>query len=392
MSTFITGATGYLGSYVVHELLEGSDETLELMVRAKSQDQAVAKLWKALQLHVSPERFYGYLDSGRVRFVPGDLHQPGLGLSPEDRARVAREATSVLHIAASLNRKSAKSCFNTNLRGTLSVLKLAREIAETGEGLRRFSNVSTSAIAGKRNNQNVHEDEALDWELSDYDPYARTKKFTEHMTSELLPDVSTVTFRPASVVGDSRFPETTQFDMARVMLLIDLPLVPLDPDVRIDLVPADWTGKAIATIHQQDAPAHDIYHLSAGLDSPTIREICAVLEQVRGRRIRFAPQLHGTFERAISFVAGLKSKSDLTLMAALLEVFLPYVQNDVVFDNTRAVEVIGKPASFTTYCPGLYRFCRKHNWKYPYVDLPPRASEAGSKGPKVTPMKNAGAA
>ena len=33
----------------------------------------------------------------------------------------------------------------------------------------------------------VYEDSAIDWSRSDYDPYARTKKFAEHMLHELLP-------------------------------------------------------------------------------------------------------------------------------------------------------------------------------------------------------------
>jgi len=87
---------------------------------------------------------------------------------------------SVIHCAASLNRKSEKSCLNVNLRGTLEVLTLARS-AEHYHGLRRFSQVSTVAVAGKRQDEVVTEDRSIDWERSDYDPYARTKKFCEHM-------------------------------------------------------------------------------------------------------------------------------------------------------------------------------------------------------------------
>ncbi len=80
-------------------------------------------------------------------------------------------------------------------------------------GLRRFSNVSTVAVAGKRSNEVVTEDRSIEWDRSDYDPYARTKKFCEHMVRELLPDVGLTIFRPSIVLGDSRYPETTQFDM-----------------------------------------------------------------------------------------------------------------------------------------------------------------------------------
>src|ERR1041385_6024804 len=164
--------------------------------------------------------------------------------------------------AASLNRKSEKQCLNVNLRGTLEVIQLGRR-AQDHHGLRRFSHVSTVAVAGTRQDELVQEDAAIDWDRSDYDPYARTKKFCEHMVHQLLPDVSRTIFRPAIVLGDSRRPETTQFDMVQAFsVLASLPVLPLRPTDRIDIVPADYVGKAIVSIHQKETPLHPRYHLS----------------------------------------------------------------------------------------------------------------------------------
>ncbi len=161
---------------------------------------------------------------------------------------------SVLHCAASLNRKSEKSCLNVNLRGTLEVAQLARR-AHDAHGLRRFSEVSTVAVAGQRSNEVVAEDSAIDWERSDYDPYARTKKFCEHMVRELLPDVQRTIFRPSIVLGDSRRPETTQFDMVRAFVFLGgLPVLPFRPDDRVDIVPVDYVADAIVTLHQKPHP------------------------------------------------------------------------------------------------------------------------------------------
>src|SRR5437667_7566786 len=105
-------------------------------------------------------------------------------------------------------------------------------------GLRRFSHVSTVAVAGKRHDEILMEDGAIDWDRSDYDPYARTKKFAEHMVRELLPGVPHTIFRPSIVLGDSRRPETTQFDMVRAFVFLgSLPVLPFRPDDCIDIVP-----------------------------------------------------------------------------------------------------------------------------------------------------------
>ena len=263
MAIFLTGATGYIGSYLAAGLLEQHGESLNVLVRAAGPEEAEQRLWQALQLHLDFPTFREHL-SARVRIFLGDLTSPQFGLNQDDYRALAAGTDSVLHCAASLNRKSEKSCLNVNLRGTLEVVQLARR-AHAAHGLRRFSQVSTVAVAGQRRNETVLEDRSIDWERRDYDPYARTKKFCEHMVREMLPDVSRLVFRPSIVLGDSRRAETTQFDMVRAFaFLAGLPVLPLRADDRIDIVPVDHVADAIVTLHQKPRPEHEIYHLSSG--------------------------------------------------------------------------------------------------------------------------------
>ena len=372
MSIFITGATGFLGSYVCNVLLRETDYHLSLLTRSISEEEAIEKYWRAMQLHMSATEFHDILD--RVGFITGDLTAPDLGTDSNDRDWLVSNAESVLHIAASLNRKSAKACLNQNLRGTLSVIKLAREMHDD-HGLRRFSHVSTVAVAGHRNHELVEEDNAIDWSLSDYDPYGRTKKFCEHMVRELLPDVPLTFLRPSTVMGDSRFAETSQFDMVRAFcFLVDLPLIPFSGDVRIDIVNADWVGRAIAEIHTKNNPAHQIYHLSAGNESRTAAEIAQALSHSSGRRVpKFIRSLKVPFEQTMSGLSNLPQKSTPQLVGSLFKVFMPYITYDTVFDNTRAVEEIGRaPVPFTEYGAALYEYARSVNYKFPAKSLPPR--------------------
>ena len=199
MAIFLTGSTGYLGSYIAAGLFTGHREPLNLLVRAKSQQEARERLWTALQLHLDFQEFYDYLKT-RARLFLGDLTDERFGL-PDDEYRALVDTTdSVIHCAASLNRKSEKQCLNVNLRGTLEVIQLARR-AQNHHGLRRYSHVSTVAVAGKRQDEVVAEDAAIDWGRSDYDPYARTKKFCEHMAAQLLPDVHAHYISPGDRAG-----------------------------------------------------------------------------------------------------------------------------------------------------------------------------------------------
>ena len=148
MAIFVTGSTGYLGSYLVAGLLTGHRDKLNLLVRAKTEQEASERLWTSLQLHFDFPEFAAHLNS-RVRIFRGDLTSGCFGLSDDEYHALVDTTDSVIHCAASLNRKSEKQCLNVNLRGTLEVIQLARR-AQNRSGLRRYSHVSTVAVAGKR--------------------------------------------------------------------------------------------------------------------------------------------------------------------------------------------------------------------------------------------------
>jgi thioester reductase-like protein len=369
MAIFLTGSTGYIGAHILAELLAGHSDRVNVLVRAKDAREAEGRLWHALQLHMDFPTFREYLATRIVAFR-GDLTDAKFGLDATEYGRVVGTTDSVIHCAASLNRKSEKSCMNVNLRGTLEVLQLARRAEGVG-GLRRFSFVSTVAVAGKRENEVVTEDGSIDWERSDYDPYARTKKFCEHMVREMLPNVSKIIFRPSIVLGDTRYGATTQFEMVRAFVfLAGLPVLPLRPADRIDIVPVDYVAKAIAALHQKAQPAHDIYHLSSGMGSETCRQITDALAGAAGKRKPlYAPWLAGTFSKTVNSLAN--RKGSMGRNASLLKVFLPYIYWNTVFDNSRVVaEMGGIPAPFSRYCYPLLKFSRENHFKYPYKELP----------------------
>src|SRR5207253_1207294 len=173
MAIFLTGSTGYLGSHLASGLSRGHRDLLNLLVRAKSQQEARERLWQSLQLHMNFAEFQEHVGS-RAQIFLGDLTDQEFGLAHDEYQGLIQSTDSLIHCAASLNRKSEKQCLNVNVRGTLEVIQLARR-AHDRHGLRRYSHVSTVAVAGKRKDALVTEEHAIDWERSDYDPYARTK-------------------------------------------------------------------------------------------------------------------------------------------------------------------------------------------------------------------------
>jgi thioester reductase-like protein len=369
VAIFLTGSTGYIGAHVAANLLQDHGSSLNLLVRARDPHEAEDRLWRAFQLHLPFKEFYEYLQT-RVRVFRGDLTSERFGLPTDDYDRLVHTTDSVIHCAASLNRKSEKSCLNVNLRGTLEVIKLALE-ADHYHGLRRFSHVSTVAVAGKRQDEVVTEDRAIDWERSDYDPYARTKKFCEHMIRQLLPNTPKIIFRPSIVLGDSRRGETSQFDMVRAFVfLAGLPALPLRSRDRVDIVNVDFVADAIATLHIKEQTQYDTYHLSSGIDSQTYRQLTASLAAAQGkRRPIYLPFLEKPFASTVNLLSN--RKSPVGYGAALMKVFMPYLTFNTVFDNTRVTQELGRrPVPFSQYSYPLLRFSRDTNFTYPYQGWP----------------------
>lgn len=376
MAIFLTGSTGYIGSHIVAGLLERHPEPLNLLVRARDQQEAAERLWQALQLHLDFPRFHDLLRS-RIRVFLGDLTHERFGLAEAEYLRLVETTDSMIHCAASLNRRSERSCLNVNLRGTLEVIQFAAR-AHEHHGLRRFSHVSTVAVAGRRQDEVVEEDRAIDWERPDYDPYARTKKFCEHMVRQLLPGVPRTIFRPSIVLGDSRRPETTQFDMVRAFaFLAGLRILPFRPTDRIDIVPVDYVADAVVTLHQKEKPQWEAYHLSSGTGSQKYRELTDALSAARRKpKPIFLPGLERPFTGLVNWLANRRGGAVAT-GASRLKVFLPYLFWNTVFDNTRIVRELGRtPAPFSAYGHPLLKFSLEHRFAYPYRPWPETAGES----------------
>ena len=380
MGIFLTGSTGYLGAHIASELLEKHNQRLILLVRAPNHEAATQRLWRAFQLHLNFDRFQHHLNTN-IEVLTGDLTNEGFGFSLSQYRQLVKNTDSILHVAASLNRKSERACLNINLKGTLEVVKLAQAIS-ADHGLKRFSHISTVAVAGIRQNEVVEEEYAIDWNRSDYDPYARTKKFCEHLIRELLPKTPLTIFRPSIVLGDSRRAETTQFDMVQAFaFLARLPLLPLRAGDRLDIVNVDFVAEVVATLHQKESLGFDIYHLSSGRDSLTCKDITNALCALRNlRRPTYVPSLIRPVNASVNWLARRRGTS-IGYLASLMQVFLPYLHWNTVFDNSRVVQETGMtPTRFTDYCYPLYEFSTKNHFTYPYQEWPETGANYDGSG------------
>lgn len=100
VTVFLTGATGFLGAFVLRELLLRQDRVKKVMchVRGATVEKGLARLKEGSTDREAWDD--AWVSSGRLEVVIGDLGQELLGLSTEAWDRVAEEADVVLHNGA----------------------------------------------------------------------------------------------------------------------------------------------------------------------------------------------------------------------------------------------------------------------------------------------------
>jgi amino acid adenylation domain-containing protein len=121
---FLTGASGYLGAFLLATLLQKSSAVIHCLVRASDSSQGVERLWSNIR------RFS--LDSicesqwNRVRPICGDLGKPMFGLSEVAFDALAKQVDSIYHAGALVNSVLPYSQLKApNVLGTVEVLRLS---------------------------------------------------------------------------------------------------------------------------------------------------------------------------------------------------------------------------------------------------------------------------
>ncbi|MCW3040774.1 MAG: hypothetical protein JWM31_2679 [Solirubrobacterales bacterium] len=276
---FVTGGTGFLGRYVIAELLQRG-ATIHALVRPQSASR-LTKIADALGV-----------DRERLVAVPGDISRKDLTLE-----RYTGIPDHLFHLAAIYDMDAdPEEMAEANVQGTRRVLAFA-----ASHGVGTFHMVSSVAAAGD-----------LAGVFPEADPrhgqgfphaYHRSKFDSE----VLVRDTAAMPFkiyRPGAVVGTVATGATDKLDGVYALFpfaaaLRGLPsysVVPVPELGRLPTVPVDRCAAAIAEIGlNADASAGDTFGLYATEDERVHDVLAALSEHVGGPRVVAAlPEASGS--------------------------------------------------------------------------------------------------
>lgn len=251
MSYFVTGATGFIGRFLVQELLANREGEIYLLCREGSRarlDALITQQWGG---------------SPRLMPVIGDLRADQLGVDPEWIAQHRGAIDHFFHLAAIYDMTASEELNETlNVGGTRSALSLAGGL-EAGI----FHQVSSIAASGDYHG--LFDESMFDEGQGLPSAYHRTKFESEKIVREESP-VPWRVYRPAVVVGHSETGAMDKIDgpyyffplfkRMRDTLPSWLPLVGIDLG-DTNVVPVDYVAKAmdhLAHVPDRDGEA---FHL-----------------------------------------------------------------------------------------------------------------------------------
>jgi thioester reductase-like protein len=278
----LTGATGYLGGYLLRDLLRAGMK-VTAVVRCQHPSAGMAKIGASLkQMGIWEHRF-----AEMVTVVAGDIEQPRFGLAPDAYAKLADETDTVFHCAAAVQVwRMYSQLRNANVTGTRHVLEL------TCSGTPKvLHHVSAAAVfhAPSYWGQRVDEGQFPESPFANVFGYGQSKWAAEKLATEARSrGAHVVVYRLAALLGGFEAPFWSPTDLATRFLAHSLAAGVLSERERITRgLPVDLVARFITAASADPSSVGRTFHVvhPRPLDAQGLSELLAR----GGIRARLAP-------------------------------------------------------------------------------------------------------
>lgn len=341
---FLTGATGTIGSALVPRLLEDSDTSVTMLIRAKDEDDLRARLGGLLAYW---EYCPGDVSAARIRALRGDISQPDFGLRTEEHAKLAGETTQIIHCAASVKlNMTMDQARMTAVVPTRTVLALGRLCAQAGT-LRKIDLVSTVGVWGRTPGQMP--ERRLPEVSNFHNTYEAAKSEAESLIWAEGDGLPITVHRPSMVVGSTGSGRVVHFQVFYHLceFLSGARTFGIMPDLgqtRLDTIPVDWVADVIRWSSNHPETAGRIFHLCSGPDRaislPRLQERVRMAWRSRGRKLPALRRLdRRLLERLVPLIGLFTGEKTRRALRGLSPV-LAYLAEDQGFSNNETARML----------------------------------------------------
>ena len=254
----LTGASGFLGAFLLRDLIEATDGPVDCLVRAASPAGAAQRLRANLEHYGLWQSRYADL----IHPVPGDLAAPGLGLAPDERTALARRLGPVLHNGARVNFAAPYGDLRApNVAGTEELLRL---LADSGSpGLHYVSTTGVYAPSRGADPEPLTESSPTGPAADLPDGYAQSKWVAERLVGLARERGLPVTVhRPGRISGDTATGACQDRDLLWQLIkgCLQAGAIPDLAHGTTDWVPVDYVSAAVVALGTADRAGARAYH------------------------------------------------------------------------------------------------------------------------------------
>ena len=275
-TVLLTGATGFLGAFILAELLGQTEAHVMCLVRASGAQAGLARVVANLRQY----RLWDDSMAPRISAIPGDLAEPRLGQTESAFAALADRVDAIYNNGAHVSYVATYHALKpSHVGGTREVLRLAS--IGRPKAVHHISSIAAYEAAAYRG-QTMAEGMSPVESRGIHLAYSRCKWVSEALVRAARERGVPVTiYRPSLVSGSSGSGAWNTNDFLCRMLkgIIEMGCIPSGLDLQLDFSPVDYVGKSVVYLSRQPASLGQAFHLHhpQGVDWMAFGEMIADL-------------------------------------------------------------------------------------------------------------------
>ncbi|UNZ21039.1 amino acid adenylation domain-containing protein [Streptomyces sp. 891-h] len=281
----LTGATGFLGAFLLDRLLRRSTARVHLPVRSRDSAHALRRLRSTMARYRLPGP--SEWPPGRVVCFPAELSAPGLGLCEDHARKLSGHLDLIVHAAAQVNfLYPYEQLRAANVEGTREIVRLA---APRRVPVHFVSSIAVAAGFGSAGVRHLDEDRPLEYADRLTMGYAESKWVGERLLQDAADaGLPVAVHRPYEITGERHtgICNTQTAICSLFRAIAEIGLAP-DLDLPLDFVPVDHVAEALTHIVLTRPAERHVYHLT----NPRPAALADMVERMRaaGYRIGTLP-------------------------------------------------------------------------------------------------------
>lgn len=254
----ITGATGFLGAYLLHTLLSHTSAKVYCLVRAQDEAEGMQRIIR----HMANHQLWQTLYQDRIVPVAGDLGAPQLALAADIYDHLAEQVDAVYHCGSNVNFAFPyRYLKKANVLGTREMIQFA--VRKKWKHLFYISTIGVFEHDKLFSNIDVAENDPLPDPEGLFSGYSQSKWASEQVVAAARRQgVPISVFRPGSVLGHSITGISNPDDLVNVMIRLfpALGAVP-EADFEMNGLPVDFMAETIVKLSMDPRALGRTFHI-----------------------------------------------------------------------------------------------------------------------------------